>query len=54
MKALKREKRLLRLVYLLCLLLFITLGFLQKPFDTFALVMGVVLCVSNRLFPLCN
>ena len=45
MKALKREKRLLRLVYLLCLLLFITLGFLQKPFDTFALVMGVVLCV---------
>ena len=45
MKALKRERRLLRLVYLLCLLLFITLGFLQKPFDTFALVMGVVLCV---------
>lgn len=45
MKALKREKRLLRLVYLLCLLLFTTLGFLQKPFDTFALIMGVVLCV---------
>ena len=45
MKALKQERRLLRLVYLLCLLLFITLGFLQKPFDTFALVMGVVLCV---------
>ena len=45
MKALKREKRLLRLVYLLCLLLFITLGFLQKPFDTFAVVMGIVLCV---------
>ena len=45
MKSLKREKRLLRLVYLLCLLLFTTLGFLQKPFDTFALIMGVVLCV---------
>lgn len=45
MKALRREKRLLRLVYLLCLLLFTTLGFLQKPFDTFALIMGVVLCV---------
>lgn len=45
MKALKREKKLLRLVYLLCLLLFTTLGFLQKPFDTFALIMGVVLCV---------
>ena len=44
-KALKREKKLLRLVYLLCLLLFTTLGFLQKPFDTFALIMGVVLCV---------
>ena len=45
MKALKREKKLLRLVYLLCLLLFTTLGFLQKPFDTFALIMGVVLCI---------
>ena len=45
MKALKREKRLLRLVYLLCLLLFTALGFLQQPFDKFALIMGVVLCV---------
>lgn len=45
MKAIKREKRLLRLVYLLCLLLFTTLGFLQQPFDKFALIMGVVLCV---------
>ena len=45
MKALKREKKLLRLLYLLCLLLFTTLGFLQKPFDTFALIMGVVLCI---------
>ncbi|WP_195988297.1 FtsW/RodA/SpoVE family cell cycle protein [Clostridium sp. D53t1_180928_C8] len=45
MKALKREKRLLRLVYLLCLLLFTTLGFLEQPFDKFALIMGVVLCV---------
>lgn len=45
MKAIKREKRLLRLVYLLCLLLFTSLGFLQQPFDKFALIMGVVLSV---------
>lgn len=45
MKAIKREKRLLGLVYLLCLLLFTALGFLQQPFDKFALIMGVVLCV---------
>ena len=45
MKAKKREKRLLNLVYLLCLLLFTALGFLQQPFDKFALIMGVVLCV---------
>ena len=45
MKAIKREKRLLRLVYLLCLLLFTALGFLQQPFDKFALIMGVVFCV---------
>ena len=44
-KAKKREKRLLNLVYLLCLLLFTALGFLQQPFDKFALIMGVVLCV---------
>ena len=43
MKAKKREKRLLNLVYLLCLLLFTALGFLQQPFDKFALIMGVVL-----------
>lgn len=45
MKAKKREKRLLNLVYLICLLLFTALGFLQQPFDKFALIMGVVLCV---------
>lgn len=45
MKPKKREKRLLNLVYLLCLLLFTALGFLQQPFDKFALIMGVVLCV---------
>lgn len=45
MKAKKREKRLLNLVYLLCLLLFTALGFLQQPFDKFALIMGLVLCV---------
>lgn len=45
MKAIKQEKRLFRLVYLLCLLLFTALGLLQKPFDKFALIMGVVLCI---------
>lgn len=45
MKAIKQEKRLFRLVYLLCLLLFTVLGFLQQPFDKFALIMGVVLCI---------
>lgn len=45
MNTLKREKKMLRLIYLLCLLLFTTLGFLQKPYDKFAIVMGVVLCL---------
>ena len=45
MKALKQEKRLLRMIYLLCLLLFTVLGFIEKPFDKFAIIMGVVLCV---------
>lgn len=45
MKVLKREKKLLRLIYLLCLLLFVNLGFLEQPYDKFAIVMGVILCV---------
>ncbi|MBM6839079.1 FtsW/RodA/SpoVE family cell cycle protein, partial [Clostridium saudiense] len=45
MKVLKREKRLLRLIYLLCLLLFVNLGFLEQPYDKFAIIMGVILCV---------
>lgn len=45
MKVLKREKKLLRLIYLLCLLLFANLGLLEKPYDKFALIMGIVLCV---------
>ena len=45
MKAKKQEKRLLKLVYLLCLLLFTALGLLTQPFDKFALLMGVVLCI---------
>lgn len=45
MKVLKREKRLLRLIYLLCLLLFANLGLLEKPYDKFAIIMGIVLCV---------
>lgn len=44
-KTLKLEKRVLKLIYLLCLLLFINLGLLQKPFDTKALIIGVVLCI---------
>ena len=45
MKVLKREKKLLRLIYLLCLLLFANLGLLEKHYDKFALIMGIVLCV---------
>lgn len=45
MKVLKREKNLLRLIYLLCLLLFANLGFLEQPYDKFAIIMGVILCV---------
>lgn len=45
MKVLKREKKLLRLIYLLCLLLFVNLGFLEQPYDKFAIIMGVILCV---------
>lgn len=45
MKVLKREKKLLRLIYLLCLLLFINLGFLEQPYDKFAIIMGAILCV---------
>lgn len=45
MKVLKREKRLLRFIYLLCLLLFVTLGFLEQPYDKFSILMGVILCV---------
>lgn len=43
-KALKLEKRVLKLIYLLCLLLFTNLALLQKPFDIKALIIGVVLC----------
>ena len=45
MKGSKQEKRLLIMIYLLCLLLFTYLGLQSKPFDTLAIVMGVVLCV---------
>lgn len=43
--ALKLEKRVLKLIYLLCILLFTNLALLKKPFDYKALGMGVVLCV---------
>lgn len=41
----KYEKRLLRLIYLLCLLLFTNLALIPKEFDYKAMGMGVVLCV---------
>lgn len=40
----KYEKRILKLIYLLCILLFTNLALLQKPMDTKALIIGVVLC----------
>ncbi|MGN0025901.1 MAG: FtsW/RodA/SpoVE family cell cycle protein, partial [Clostridium sp.] len=43
-QALKLEKRVLKLIYLLCLLLFTNLALLQKPFDSKALIIGIVLC----------
>ncbi|MBX7402199.1 FtsW/RodA/SpoVE family cell cycle protein [Clostridium chauvoei] len=43
--ALKLEKRVLKLIYLLCILLFTNLALLKKPFDYKALGMGVVLCI---------
>lgn len=43
--ALKLEKRVLKLIYLLCILLFTSLALLKKPFDTKALIMGVILCI---------
>lgn len=42
---LKLEKRVLVLIYLLCLLLFTNLALLKKPFDYKALGMGIVLCI---------
>ena len=45
MKSLKLEKRVLRLIYLLCLLLFANLAMLEKPLNTKALIMGVALCL---------
>lgn len=44
-RTLKLEKRVLRLIYLLCLLLFTNLALLKKPFDTKALIIGVILCI---------
>lgn len=43
--ALKLEKRVLKLIYLLCLLIFTNLALLKKPFDTKALIIGVALCI---------
>ncbi|WP_300382234.1 FtsW/RodA/SpoVE family cell cycle protein [Clostridium sp.] len=45
MNALKLEKRVLKLIYLLCLLLFTNLAILEKPLNTKALIMGVSLCL---------
>lgn len=45
MNSLKLEKRVLRLIYLLCLLLFTNLALLEKPLNIKALIMGVALCL---------
>lgn len=44
-RTLKLEKRVLKLIYLLCLLLFVNLGLLKDPFDTKALIIGITLCI---------
>lgn len=41
---LKLEKRVLKLIYLLCLLLFTNLGLLKESFDRNALIIGLILC----------
>lgn len=43
--ALRLEKRVLKLIYLLCLLLFTNLALLKKPFDKKALIIGIILCI---------
>ena len=45
MNTLKYEKRLLRMVYLLCIALFGWLGLQKNPIDTSALIMGIILIV---------
>ena len=45
MKGFKQEKRVLRLIYLLCLLLFTNLALIGDSFDVFAIFMGVALCI---------
>lgn len=45
MNSLKLEKRVLRLIYLLCLLLFTNLAMLEKPLNIKALIMGIALCL---------
>lgn len=44
MNALKLEKRVLKLIYLLCLLLFTNLAVLEKSINIKALIMGIALC----------
>ncbi|WP_055069376.1 FtsW/RodA/SpoVE family cell cycle protein [Clostridium massiliamazoniense] len=45
MNTLKYEKRLLRMVYLLCIALFGWLGLQKNPIDTNAIIMGIILIV---------
>jgi cell division protein FtsW (lipid II flippase) len=45
MSTLKLEKRVLKLIYLLCLLLFTNLAVLEKPLNIKALIIGVALCL---------
>lgn len=45
MRTIKYEKKMLRLVYLLCMALFLNLALLEKPIDKMALAIGVILIV---------
>lgn len=44
MKSSKLENKILRLLYLLCMLLFINLAILEKPINKITIIMGIGLC----------
>ena len=45
MKTIKYEKKMLRLVYFLCMALFLNLALLEKPMDKMAIAIGVILII---------